>query len=555
MALITIGNECDFVGGAKSSYELADNIVSVLDNHKKGSVSVRRNNMNLLRTKIQEIESNLWEALARDYPKFRFRRQNQTIVVNFLGDSRAVYVNPGEVYKIKSWGVNDYYEALDTINRLQNRLWNNTAKLDRRWMDDWKRLDKQLAIIDRRNCKGFTEPSPGPIVIQPPICLPKPPNPPGPVLPIYPCPPVPVQGLWSSNDKRNWGVIGWNTSDVYPAIYGFAINRPSINLIDGREFIFYKTPGTNPTKILWLFHGTGGSARSWFTDYEKVKYVKKFVDAGYAVAAYESYNRISKKWTLTANPGTNREITGLMACQSYLANINLLPRVCTAVSSINPQTGATTITQSCSFVGVTQYGAGMSAGGAMVTYAATSLGLDKVAIHNAAGVDSVVRNASYTADTLWMVSNNDLIAEIPQANDNYNYLLSNRPDLTVGYYNQQGTKITASIFDDIPNVSSLVAASIISGLVSNGFINIDGTVTNKYSSAGRTLRESYLQSTLPGIISSAFISDQDTYRKYAADIIDQLKISFSDHEFSGWQRTEVGGNLVLTDRDLAFFNS
>ena len=180
MALITIGNECDFVGGAKSSYESADNIVRVLDKHKRGAVTARRNNMNLLRAKIQEIESNLWEALARDYPKFKFRRQNQTIVVNYAGDGNVIYVNPGETYKIKSWGVNDYYEALDTINRLQNRLWNNSASLDRRWMDDWKRLDKQLFTIDRRNCKGFIEPSPGPIGINPPICLPKPPNPPGP---------------------------------------------------------------------------------------------------------------------------------------------------------------------------------------------------------------------------------------------------------------------------------------------------------------------------------------------------------------------------------------
>lgn len=555
MALITIGNECDFVGGAKSSYELADNIVRVLDKNKRGSISTRRNDMNLLRSKIQEIESNLWEALARDYPKFRFRRQNQTIVVNYTNDSQVVYVNPGEVYKIKSWGVNDYYEALDTINRLQNRLWNNSSSLDRRWMDDWKRLDKQLSTIDRRNCKGFVEPSPGPIVIQPPICLPRPPNPPGPVLPIYPCPPVPVQGVWSANDKRNWGVIGWNTGDTFPAIAGYVINRPSITMIDGRELVFYKTPGTNPSKLVWLFHGAGGSARSWFTNYEQIKYVKKFVDAGYAVAAYESYNRISKKWTVTANTNTNRELIGLLACQSYLANINLLPRVCTAVSNINPQTGATTISQSCSFVGITQYGVGMSAGGGMVSYAASPMGLAKIAIHNASGFDSVIRNPAYNADTLWMVSNNDLIINNSEANDNYNYLLTNRPDLSSAYYNQQGSMITSAMFDDIPNVSTVVANAIVSGLVSGGFINSNGTLTTKYLLAGRTVREGYLQNTIPAIVSTAFSTDQETYRKYSNDIIDQIKIAFSEHEFSGWVRSEVGGNLVLTDRDLAFFNS
>lgn len=529
MALITIGNECDFVGGAKSSYESADNIVRVLDRHKRGSVTSRRNNMNLLRSKIQEIESNLWEALARDYPKFKFRRQNQTIVVNYLGDGNVIYVNPGETYKIQSWGVNDYYEALDTINRLQNRLWNNTGSLDRRWMDDWKRLDKQLSTIDRRNCKGFVEPSPGPIVIQPPICLPKPPNPPGPQLPIYPCPPVPVQGSWSANDRRNWGVIGWNTSDTFPAFHGWAINRPSINLINGRELVFYRTPGTNPTKIIWLFHGSGGSARSWFTDYEKVKYVKKFVDAGYAVAAYESYNRISKKWTLTANASTNREIVDLKIAQLYLSSIGLLPS--------------------------NQYGVGMSAGGSMVAYAAQPLGLTKVVIHNAIGPEVIIRNANYNADTLWMVSNNDLIIDNSPANDNYNYLSTNRPDLTSAYYNQQGSKITSAIFDDIPSISTVVADAIVAGLVSGGFINSNGTLTDKYSQAGRTVREGYLQNTIPAIVSSAFSTDQETYRKYSSDIMDQIKISFSDHEFSGWVRSESAGNLVLTDRDLAFLNS
>lgn len=529
MTTLLIGNECDFVARAKSSYDSGDNLVKVLESQRRGAVTDRRNHMNLLRSHIQLIENSLWEALARDYPKFRFRRQNQTIVINYVDDGQAVYVNPGETYKIKSWGVNDYYEALDTINRLQNRLWNNTASLDRRWKDDWKRLEKQLSTIDRRNCKGFVEPSPGPIVIEPPRCIPRPPNPPGPELPVFPCPPVPAQGFWSSNDKRNWSVASWNESDLLPGIAGFYVNRPSIATIDGRELVFYRTPGTLPTKLVWLFHGAGGSARSWFTDYEKVKYVKKFIDAGYAVAAYESYNRISKKWTLTVNPDTNREIVALKAAQAYLSSIGLLPQ--------------------------NQYGVGMSAGGAMVSYAARSLGLAKIVIHNATGVDSIIRNANYTIPTLWMLSNNDLLIPNSQAIDNYNYMVSNKPSVSVATYTQQATKITSQIFDDIPNITTPVAQAIITNLVANGFISSLGAVLNKYILAGRTVRESYLQDTIPTLVSAAFGNDQETYRKYAADIIDQLKISFSDHEFSGWQRTESGGNLVLTDRDLAFLNS
>jgi dienelactone hydrolase len=528
MTTITIGSECDFVGSAITSYNLADNVVRILTTQRRIAQAAYRSNMGILRGYIQGIENSIWEALARDYPKFKFRRQNQTIVVNYYGDGQAVYINPGEVYKIRAWGVNDYYEALDTINRLQNRLWNNTASLDRRWMDDWKRLDNQLTSINRRNCKGFYEPSPGPIIITPPICLPKPPNPPGPELPIYPCPPVPAQGSWSASDTRNWAIAGWTPSDFYPAI-GYIYNRPTINKIDGRELIFYRTPGTNPTKIVWLFHGAGGSARSWFTDYEKVKYVKKFIDAGYAVAAYESYNRISKKWTLTVNPATNREIIGLTAAKAYLSSIGLLPS--------------------------NQYGVGMSAGGAMVSYAAGPLDLRKIVIHNASGIDSIIRNANYNIATLWMVSNNDLIVNNSQANDNYNYLLVNKPSIASAYYMQQATKITSTIFDDVPFVSTPVAQAIVSGLLSGGFISAGGDITDKYLLAGRSVREGYLQNTIPAIVSAAFGNDQETYRKYASDIMDQIKIAFSDHEFSGWQRTEVGGTLTLVDRDLAFINS
>lgn len=302
-----------------------------------------------------------------------------------------------------------------------------------------------------------------------------------------------------------------------------------------------------------MFHGNGGSARSWFTDYEKIKYVKKFLDAGYAVAAYESYNRISRKWAPSVNPDTNREIKGLLACQDFLASIGILRRVATVVSTINPYTLRTTQTTTYSVVGVTQYGVGMSAGGGMVSYAAGAMGLRKIAIHNAAGIDSVIQNAAYAADTLWMVSANDIVFGNSDANANYNYLVTNRPSLTVAYYSQAGTKITSAIFDDIPSVSGTVADAIVAGLYAGGFTNVDGTLTTKYSIATRAVRDQYLQATIPTIVSTAFGNDQDTYRKYANDIMDQIKISFSDHEFSGWQRSESAGSLVLTDRDLAFF--
>jgi hypothetical protein len=551
MAILITGNECDFVALARTTYEKGDDIVRTLNHQKKNSASVRKSLTTALRGYLSDIEDYLWQALARDYPQFRYRRQGQTIVVDYNGGGQSITIQEGEVYKIKSWGHNEYYEALDTINRLQGRMLTITSsQINRKWHDNWRRLDRQINIIYERNCAGRPEPSPGP---DPIVCPPM--NPvPTPYTPVWPLPLVAYAGMWSLSDQRNWGVTGWSMSgSTIPGVSGIVwYNAPSIVKIEGRELVFY-SPSATPTKLVWLFHGNGGSARSWFTDYEKIKYVKKFLDAGYAVAAYESYNRISRKWAPSVNPDTNREIKGLLACQDFLASIGILRRVATVVSTINPYTLRTTQTTTYSVVGVTQYGVGMSAGGGMVSYAAGAMGLRKIAIHNAAGIDSVIQNAAYAADTLWMVSANDIVFGNSDANANYNYLVTNRPSLTVAYYSQAGTKITSAIFDDIPSVSGTVADAIVAGLYAGGFTNVDGTLTTKYSIATRAVRDQYLQATIPTIVSTAFGNDQDTYRKYANDIMDQIKISFSDHEFSGWQRSESVGSLVLTDRDLAFF--
>lgn len=548
--------ECDFVDRARARYELADDIVRTLDKLRRVSTSTRRDYNNAIKLYLSEIEDFLWQALIRDYPEARYRRRGQTVVISYTNNAQVVYVNPGEVYKIKSWGHNEYYEALDTINRLQSQMWTNTIKLDRRWKDDWKRLDKQLNTVKERECRGRPELRPGPIVITPPRCIPKP----DPYIISWPPLPPPSCPMWSLSDQRNWSIPGWSMGgSTIPGTVGLqVVNAPMIWNVDGRELVYYGAYGSGigfQQKIVWLFHGAGSSARSWFTDYEKVKYIKKFLDAGYAVAAYDSYNRVSRKWAPTANPATNRDIIGLKACQELLASVGVFRKVCTSVSAYNPYTGRETITQTCGYVGTSQFGVGMSNGGAFVPYAAGQMGLAKVAIHNAAGIESVIQSASYTTPTVWTVSAEDIVINNADANTNYSYMTTNKPAVSVGYYTQQGTKMTSAIFDDIPSVSTVVADAIIAGLYAGGFLNSNGTLTNKYSSAQVAIRDQYLKNSIPAIVSTAFGNDQATYVKYANDIIDQIKISFSDHEFSGWQRSESAGSLVLTDRDLAFFNA
>lgn len=554
IALIVPGQavaECDFITGARAAYDIADGLVDVLDRHRKASLATRRRNMNALRYQIQLIENSLWEALSRDYPKFRFRRQDQTIVVSYnTSGTQTVYINPGEVYKIKSWGVNDYYEALDTINRIQSKMFNDSNILNRRWKDDWKRLGNQLVTIDRRHCKGFNESRPG-VVILPPPCIPMPPNPPGPELPDYPCPAIPSLGSWSTLDVRNWSIMGWTNSLIAPMLGGLGATGPSITMIAGRELVYYKTPGTNPTKLIWLFHDNNGTARSWFTSYEKLKYIKKFIDAGYAVAAYDSFNRISKRWTLTTVPHTNREVADLLACQKYLAQVGILRRVCTSVVSVNPQTGYETVTQSCNYVGVSQFAVGAGMGGNMATYVAGSLGITKVIVHNAIGATPIVRNASYSAKTMWMLSSNDITISNADAVANYNYLLANNPSLNAQLYTQPGNVLAAASLDAIPNVTTPVSTSIVAALVTSGFINSNGTMTTKYSSANNATRETYLQQTIPALIATVFGADAENYRKYVGDIIEQIRIAFSDNEFSGIQREDDSG-LLETERDLTF---
>lgn len=543
--------ECDFVTLARNDYDAADALVKVIDKHKKAQKATRRANMDSLRAYIQSVENNLWEALARDYPKFRFRRQNQTIVISYNNSGQSVSISSGEVNKIRGWGVNDYYEALDTVNRLQNSMYNNGMEFNRRWKDDWDRLGHQLVIVDRRNCKGFVEPTPGPIQITPPVTTPMPPNPPGPEIPRWPLPPIAAQGNWSTYDTRNWSILGWTNSQIIPMADNLQTNRPSIVHLGSRDLIYFAPNGINTTKLVWLFHGTGESAYSWFTNYEKLKYVKKLTDAGFAVAAYECRNRISRKWTLTSNSNTNHEIIDMISCQNFLAQAGILKRVCTAVSMINPQTGQVTVEQTCGWT-TPQYGVGMSSGATLLSSAAKVLSISKIILHNASGVSQIIRNADYNIKTLWMLSENDNSAVAVEATANFNYLNTNKPSLGSAIYTQTASKITSTIFDEIPNVGSQISSDIIAGLIASGFITSEGVVTTKYSSADKATRQTYMQNTIPAIVATAFGNDVTNYRLYIGDILEQLRISFSDYEFSGWQRQADG---TLTDRDLAFLQA
>ena len=293
--------------------------------------------------------------------------------------------------------------------------------------------------------------------------------------------------------------------------------------------VFYRALNTTPTKIVWLFHGHGGSARSWFTHYEKLKYVKSLVDAGYAVAAFESYNRVNGKWLITANPANNREISGLASAKQFLSAIGVLP--------------------------ATQYAVGFGAGANMAVYSAVAMGFSKVIIHNAVGIKNSIMNSAYTAKTMWNVSSRDSQINNSEANDLYNFVVANKSSVNPQYVVQQDTLVESAIFDAIPNISTPVATAIFNGLLNAAFITSDGLVTNKYINANRDMRENYLQKTIPAIIATAFGADVANYRKYVNDIVEQIKIVFSDHEFSGIVRSVIDGSLELTNSDLAFLGS
>lgn len=563
MSIIITGNECDFIGLARSTYASGDDIVDLLDKQKKLNRNDRKSYNKILKGYLGDIEDYLWQALERDYPKFRYRSSSTTIAVDYRTDPTIIYINPGEVYKIKSWGHNEYYEALDTINRLQSQMIANDTKLDRRWQDDWKRLNKQINIIFERNCrKIIKEPRPQPVIIECPATPPCPPNPPGPGFINWPPIPVAVYPQWDEKDKRNWSVTGWTTyGSPIPGQCGILpYDAPTIVKIDGRDFIYYKPTNVKvATKILWLFHGSGGDATSWFVQYEKVKYIKKFLDAGYMVCAYESYNRVNKKWSITPNLNTNRDISGLKACQDHLIKNNLVTVVYPSLSPpiYNPYTGVYKYPEYKAVIGARQFGVGMSRGGDMVTYAAAEMNLNSVVVHNAEGQASAIKGATYSAATLWMISANDSTGSNINADAlaNYNWLVTNKAGLAGGFYSQVATKITSAMFDDIPNISTPVAEAIVTGLTSSGFIDGSGNVTSKFTSASRTVRELYNDNTIPGIIALAFGADSATYNKYVNDIMDQIRIAFSIHEFSGWQRSIVSSTLTYTDRDLAFFQS
>lgn len=563
MAKFKTGSECDFIDQARGLYRKGDDIVDTLDRQKKIAPGRQRTLTKDLKFYISEIEDFLWKALEKDYPKFKYRKTGQTIVVSYLGTGASVTINPGEINKIKPWGHNDYYEALDTINRLQSRMYTLTVKLDRNWLDDWKRLNKQINVVFERNCKKEVEEFvPGPVIILPPPTIPPPENPPGPGYIEWPPLPISQYPSWEERNKRNWSVTGWyDYGSSIPGTVGIALapNAPNIVKIEGREFIYYKpTTVTRASKVLWIFHSGGGHARGYFVGYEKLKYIKKFLDAGYLVCAYESHNRSTGKWALTADKVKNKDIIGLKACQKFLIDKNLVNYVLpSCMPMINPFTGVTSYPDCQPVITATQYGIGHGRGGDMVSYVATSMNLAKIMIHNAPGVDGAFQATTYNVPTAWLLSANDNASGDnvnPGATANFNWMITNKPSVSTALYTQAATRIKAETFDDMPGVSTLVANAIVSGLYSGGFIDVSGDPTIKYINATNKVRRDYIEETIPAIVATAFGADTENYRRYVNDIIDQIQISFSDHTFSGSQRSMSGPTLVLTDRDLAWLS-
>ncbi len=253
------------------------------------------------------------------------------------------------------------------------------------------------------------------------------------------------------------------------------------------RLIFYFPP--NPVGLIFRFHGSGGSAASFFSKVEDFAFARDAVAAGYAVAALDSADRTNKQWasSITSN---NVDVVNMQAAINYFIGLGLM----------------TTNTP--------KFSVGMSNGGGFAPKPAYFLGFNACAIWCAAGAPMALFNVT-TVPTIWNLARNDDLY------DHTDFL----PNATTNLANLAVRSIAGELRENAPSpvyprrflrVSGLTAAdsqSIYDSLNNGGFLDTSGFLLADPNTSG-------WESVVP-----------TAYTAYHGDILDQLVCCYSGHKF------------------------
>lgn len=225
---------------------------------------------------------------------------------------------------------------------------------------------------------------------------------------------------------------------------------PTASTFEGFDVVSYVP--ANPKGLVYLFHGTGGSA-DFATKVDTVDVLNRFVADGYGYVSTSSTERTGDKRWLQSDPSltTNPDLARLTRLQQHLV-------ATTGVTSTTPLVGI-----------------GMSNGARFVTLWGQTwkaAGYPVKAIWASAGrIASPV--ATLTVPTIFSTSVNDFT--VPPGQILADYARTTSAGTSTRFFDSKETPLTAPRFQRIPGVDANEANQIVAALRTTGVWNQEGT--------------------------------------------------------------------------------
>lgn len=291
------------------------------------------------------------------------------------------------------------------------------------------------------------------------------------------------------------------TTDLTATFKSAPAWTPTTAVINGSEYRYYFPP--NIRGVVFRFHGSGGSASTFFSRVEDRNSANNFVAAGFAVVALDSKNRIDKQWDNTNNPPNNLDIINVQG----LINLFIAQGMMTAATPV--------------------FSTGMSNGGAFSPRVAYALQFTAAAIY-------CVRGGTYinitNVPTIWNVAQNDSNEQVGPSGNADSYTLY-RILLGRGIRAEHNVHLPSPLYPQrfarIPGISLADSQIIFDALKNNNFLDRENNLRQSPTTSN-------WQNTIP-----------IAYTPFLQPIGSQLDVVWSDHEY-------------FSDNDgrtIAFFNA
>lgn len=319
----------------------------------------------------------------------------------------------------------------------------------------------------------------------------------------------------------------WNTIIVMPPqnssvtanfqTLNYTLTNEQIQGVDTLKHVISYFPNNNPKGVIYLFHGTGGSASGWITFTENLQFVKDAIADTFALIITES-----EETTYNTDFNGDGAIRWKIYPYTIAGNVD--------IRNINAITD-TFINRNVMNATTPKYAVGMSDGSFFGTVVASTLNFQAMVSYCGQGITSLY--ATTTVPNRWCMAMRDDNSNVgqpgnAQALTNSNTLTNRNICSTYSIHPQ--TPLYPQRFQRVLFVNSTQSQNLFTELLNKGFINS----ANYLNINGDSIFILYQlnPSSFPILNSFGF------YQK--TDIQNELNASFSQHQFySDYDKTTL----------------